>query len=301
MKNVICLYHVYSAATDDDRLNNNIALKPKDHYFTPNGNASDVNSNEYINDANNGNDIDLIDNEICDNPFELNNDDDLYDEPDPYYSFDYSRIKPEIYSKIFEFVSKQDRWVYRIVSKTWKDIIYTNNWIFKPYMNETDILSLKVGDKIDHRDETGKFIKSTIVAKKDNQFKIHYDGWSKQWDRWSNFMHDLHRFAAYKSISKSMSIRCPQGSIYKDCKVDIHPKLRHPGVWRIGKVRRMDERSGQIEVIYKHGKKKFLMWVHLDDRTEINKFGTFTDKDRVRKGKMFKPKQMTPLNEDLSL
>ena len=40
---------------------------------------------------------------------------------------------------------------------------------------------LKVRDKIDHRDQDGKFVYATIMDKQGTNLKIHYDGWSTKW------------------------------------------------------------------------------------------------------------------------
>ncbi|ETO26649.1 hypothetical protein RFI_10486, partial [Reticulomyxa filosa] len=70
-------------------------------------------------------------------------------------------------------------------------------------MTEQQAEKLKPNDKIDHRDDVGRFLLAVITEKQDSFLKIHYEGWEIKWDVWSNFTTDLHRFAVAGSISKS--------------------------------------------------------------------------------------------------
>ena len=60
--------------------------------------------------------------------------------------------------------------------------------------------------------------------------------------------------------------------------VDIRPNYRHGNQckWRRGRVQRLDEYSGQIEVFYKFKQRKYLLWVHLDNKEEVDRAGQYT-------------------------
>eukprot|EP01083_Nonionella_stella_P275900 937150_1 len=51
---------------------------------------------------------------------------------------------------------------------------------FPSHMTLKDASSLKVHDKIDHRDPVGRYILATVEDKQGTNLKIHYDGWSKK-------------------------------------------------------------------------------------------------------------------------
>ena len=106
---------------------------------------------------------------------------------------------------------------------------------------------LKVGDKIDHRDNVGKFVLATIIAKNGTKLRIHYDGWGQKWDTWQDYTTQLHNFAKAKSISQRPPHR------FKD--IAVHDWIecnskRDPG-WRISEIRRIPDNfntNGQIQV-----------------------------------------------------
>jgi hypothetical protein len=43
---------------------------------------------------------------------------------------------------------------------------------------------LAVGDKIESKEKSGKWSPATVLAVKDGQVRVHYDGWSDAWDEW---------------------------------------------------------------------------------------------------------------------
>ena len=129
---------------------------------------------------------------------------------------------------------------------------------------------------MDHRDDTGKFLKSTVISRNGDQLKIHYDSWSSKWDSWCSGTASLHRLARCRSISRCPRIRGKH--IDEKMLVDIRPSFRHGSAckWRKGRVQRLDDYSGQIEVVYKSQQKKYLLWVHLDNKEEVDRKGKHT-------------------------
>merc|ERR1712013_964553 len=53
--------------------------------------------------------------------------------------------------------------------------------------------------------------------------------------------------------------------------VDLNPSQRHPG-WKCGEIRRLDQKSGQVQVVYESMDKNYLYWAHLDNEQEIAEF-----------------------------
>ena len=87
----------------------------------------------------------------------------------------------------------------------------------------------------------------------------------------------MHRFAKVGTISKRPAHR------FKDLKkgdfIDLNPTNRHPG-WRVGEIRRLDPKSGQVQVVYEHQDKNFLYWAHLDNKEEIAEFTSKSGTDQ---------------------
>ena len=90
------------------------------------------------------------------------------------------------------------------------------------------------------RDLPGRFVYGTIMgANLENTtcVKIHYDGWSRKWDCFSDFCIEGNRFAKAGSISRRPAHRLKNINPYRW--VDLNPLVRHPG-WCIGEVRKLD-------------------------------------------------------------
>ena len=204
----------------------------------------------------------------------------LYDEVYRNKNMENQDPRKDIYGNIISFMGRHDRWLNcRLVCKSWNDLVYNKYWIFTPHLSMEQANKLRCHDKVDHRDDAGRFIKSTITDKNGTNLKIHYDGWSSKWDSWCDYSDNLHRFALARSISRCPRVRGKH--IEEKMFVDIKPSYRHGKnghgcSWRKGKVRRLDDYSGQIEVIYKYKQKKYLLWVHLDNKDEVDPVGKHT-------------------------
>ena len=139
---------------------------------------------------------------------------------------------------------------------------------FRPHMTLEQAFKLKVHDKIDHRDQVGRFLFATVIEKKHTNLKIHYDGWNRKWDTWSDFNAEIHRFAVAGSISRRRAHRFEH---FKEGDyIDINPQ-RNPG-WKCGEIRKLDQKSGQVQVVFESMDKYYLYWAHLDNEAEIAEF-----------------------------
>ena len=116
---------------------------------------------------------------------------------------------------------------------------------FESHMSINEAMKLKIKDKIDHRDQVGRFVLATIVEKQCDKLKLHYDGWSRKWDAWSDYTQELYRFAKAESISKRKAHRLTNLKV--GSMVFLNPKQRHPQInWCHAEIRRMDRDSGQV-------------------------------------------------------
>ena len=143
---------------------------------------------------------------------------------------------------------------------------------FEAHLTMQEAQALQIDDKVDHRDEVGRFLVATVVEKQGSNLKIHYDGWSRRWDTWSDYNKELNRFAAARSVSERPAHKFT--ALIKGALIDINP-FRHPG-WKHGGIKRLDEKSGQVQVIvYQVGAgKDRVCWAHLDNENEVALFGT---------------------------
>ncbi|ETO34368.1 HECT-domain (ubiquitin-transferase) [Reticulomyxa filosa] len=132
---------------------------------------------------------------------------------------------------------------------------------------------LRPTEKVDHRDEVGRYLLAMIRKKEGTRLLVHYEGWDNKWDIWSDYSKELNRFAVAESISHKPNTRLQQLQV--GSYVDINPILRHPG-WKTGQIRRMDKHSGQVQVLYKESTQEFLCWTHLNNPQEIAPFMTKT-------------------------
>ena len=141
--------------------------------------------------------------------------------------------------------------------------------LFKSHMQLQDAFKLKLNDKIDHRDSSGRFVYATVSEKQGTNLKIHYVGWARKWDVWSDFQEELYRFAKPGSISNRPAHRFKE--LKKGDHIDINPTRTHYG-WKCGEIRRLDQKSGQVQVAYKFADEAYLYWAHLDNKQEIAEF-----------------------------
>ena len=139
--------------------------------------------------------------------------------------------------------------------------------------------SLRVGDKIDHRDVIGKFSKAEIISKNGNVLKIHYIGWTNTYDVYSNYNNEIHRFASYNSLSSQTNFRkcfdklCVGSAI--DFNTSCSDNTGYHG-WIVGTIKQFDDNSGQVLIQYRISDKRFsnykvrwLWWSHLNNINEL--------------------------------
>lgn len=162
---------------------------------------------------------------------------------------------------------------------------------FPLHITFQDALKLKVNDKVDHQDFVGRFQLSTVVEKQGTNLKIHYDGWRRKWDIWSDFSKEIHRFAVAESISRRPSHRATL--LKTDDFVDVNRTVRHPG-WKHGKILKFDQKSGQVHVGYKFQETIYRFWTHLDDVAKIAEFKSIPKVQLLISGFVRKADKRTP-------
>ena len=175
----------------------------------------------------------------------------------------------EVITELITRLQMKDRGKEQKIEMKEKGVQRNVQWIpFKSHMGMNEAMKLRVGDKIDYRDQVGRFLHAIIIQKNGTNLKVRYDGLSEKWDSWSDFTKELFRFAAPRSISKRPAHRfkCIKLGSY----IDVNPKQMHSG-WKRGEVKRLHKTSGQVLIGYHNADeaKDCLNWAHLDDETEI--------------------------------
>ena len=122
-----------------------------------------------------------------------------------------------------------------------------------------------------YSDEVGRVVCATIIEKLNSNFKIHYDGWNNKWDCFCDYTKEIDKIFKAGTISRRPAHRFK--GLKKQDFIDVNPSMRHPG-WRTGEIRRLDPKSGQVQIVYKYQNNNFLYWVHLDNDKEVAQFQT---------------------------
>eukprot|EP01083_Nonionella_stella_P129292 392305_1 len=135
---------------------------------------------------------------------------------------------------------------------------------FVPHMPDTEAKALQINHQIDHRDSCGLYRKAKIVEKWGTNVKVQYHDNSTCW---SDYVQQIHRFAAYESITKRTLRR------FTDLRVgdylDVNPVHAHKG-WKFGEIVSFDtHHSAQTKVKYNCGNKEYEYWVHMDNEEEV--------------------------------
>ena len=117
-----------------------------------------------------------------------------------------------------------------------RDQCHSHATPFPTHISLQEALKLKVDDEIDHRDKYGQFCYATIIEKKGTNLKIHYDGWSAIWDKWSDFNTELYRFAKAGSISRRPAHRF--SDLIDGDHVRISPTQTSHAGWRLGCIKK---------------------------------------------------------------
>eukprot|EP01083_Nonionella_stella_P025078 69076_1 len=157
--------------------------------------------------------------------------------------------------------------------------------VFVSHMTMDEAHQLVVNDMIDHRDIVGCSAGATIIAKQGTNLHIHYPGWGHDYDIWSDYNTELHKFAKHKSIS--LRPRHRLFTLKINDFVDVNPwRTEHKG-WTIGTVEEIDKESGQIMVAYvckMNGdeSQEFMTWVHIDMKEELAPLHTYSSAEQMQ-------------------
>lgn len=134
--------------------------------------------------------------------------------------------------------------------------------------------ALVVGDYVDHRDSTGKWLLAWVRARNGDQVYVGYKDWKRKWDVWSSLSDELWRFAPAGSFSFKRPFDIAQ--VNKNEKSNpysvgavVQCKPFGLKTWRTGEVVKTD--GHQLEVKYMDEQQgiEFKHWVHCHDSNEI--------------------------------
>eukprot|EP01084_Bolivina_argentea_P146482 256453_1 len=131
---------------------------------------------------------------------------------------------------------------------------------------------LRIGDEIDHRDDTGRYCRAKIIAKNATKLQINYTFTlcKSKYDKWCDYAQELYRFRKYKSVWRRPAHRLNELKIGDF--VDINPAIHKE--WKPAEIKCINSQSGQVQVAYEFMDKTYLWWTHLDDTNEIDTFAT---------------------------
>eukprot|EP01084_Bolivina_argentea_P147458 257986_1 len=134
-----------------------------------------------------------------------------------------------------------------------------------------------IGNKIDLRDNFGRYLKAEIIESEENnnKVKIHYIGWNSMWDKWINIQSDSHLIANFGSITDREIQKVQLQHLVIGDKVIIKlPQYHkhHKFGWISAEIIDMDK--AQLNVQYKitiderHQNMNYQFWVHADNVDE---------------------------------
>ena len=170
-------------------------------------------------------------------------------------------------------------------------LYYMAGWM---RMTMKEVSLLKVGDKVDYRNKSGKFIYSTVSQKSGDRLRIELDKYGQSSK--ANFKTEYYRFAVAGSISRRPAYRFRDPAFKIDDHVRINLNLRHQSSgWTDAQIVRLDDKSGQIGVKYKHKLKYYTYWIHGDNEAEIEASTHLTNKwqkEAIKKKTLQDLKQM---------
>ena len=138
-----------------------------------------------------------------------------------------------------------------------------------PRLSPQQMAELKVGDKIDHKDVTGKFCEAQIVEiRGDGSLKIHYIGWDSKWDVWISPFRDRIYCASFQSISGKLT----QEKKTFDCGFLVKCKYMFCNSWHKSlEIVEWAARGSQIKISYLCDKANghFKHWFCLNEFTTV--------------------------------
>eukprot|EP01084_Bolivina_argentea_P282232 483056_1 len=145
-------------------------------------------------------------------------------------------------------------------------------------LTDSDLSSLRVGDKIDHRDYKGRWCKASITQKQFMFIKLHYVGWNSQYDCWIHISEDYEKLAKYGRITR----RQVQRKLLQNLKINDKVLIRLPSChrfhymsWIKAKVSYIEEDTGQIKFTYgitQNSDAKYSWWTHPDNVDECKPY-----------------------------
>ena len=116
---------------------------------------------------------------------------------------------------------------------------------FVSHLTQHEASILCVGDRVDYRDKSGKFVPAKVVGRKGTTLIIVYKATKAPLKVSVNYSKELHRLATIGSISGRIAHRFKD--LERDDFIDVNPRNEQRG-WKCAMIKRFDPKSGQIEV-----------------------------------------------------
>eukprot|EP01083_Nonionella_stella_P080927 222622_1 len=142
------------------------------------------------------------------------------------------------------------------------------------YMNQEQIDLIAVNDKLDHRNDEGKFIGAVVLNKQDATVTLQYDEVDDMKDVIvTENIENVSKFGRYHSISKRKAHHFT--NLMEEDYIDINTSYNNHEGWRYGEIIKIDDLSGQVQVGYLDDDDEYQeLWTHLDNEDEVATVGS---------------------------
>eukprot|EP01084_Bolivina_argentea_P114093 203217_1 len=150
-----------------------------------------------------------------------------------------------------------------------------NNMPFVEHMSIKEADKLYIGESVDFRDESNKFILAMIAEKNENILKIQYENTNQQIVEYEcNYNVEIHRLATKQTISQRPYTDNKFSALNINNKIDINPMYSAHSGWRIGTIVAFDyseynNAKLQVEIEYEDDNIKYRYWTHFDNKNEV--------------------------------
>eukprot|EP01083_Nonionella_stella_P296960 1008646_1 len=134
-------------------------------------------------------------------------------------------------------------------------------------MTREELEDLEVSQFIDHRDVQGKWLAAQInqLDRDRVTVEIHYIGWARRWDLWTDINKGAVRFAPFRSLSLyDGTLKCPfaAGDF-------VNIKVPWVNEWVLGEVKKAEGLQVQVGYNNRSSTRQCFKWFHCQDRSEL--------------------------------
>eukprot|EP01083_Nonionella_stella_P036679 100079_1 len=155
----------------------------------------------------------------------------------------------------------------------------TVNKPFVPHMSVEQANALRIGDTIDYRLESGKFVYAMVSEKRKCYLTLkHNDDKGMVVESQCDYTQHIYRFAQASTITQRECTDSDLMALQVNDNIEVNPiHTPHLG-WKLGRIMRFDchhMQKLQVQIEYEdENKTKHTYWTHLDNHNEVQILGT---------------------------